>query len=515
MNSTTYSQLRLGFVTALAVAASACASLGDTLTPTLKEFDKARTSPTLPIVRNMTSFEGGLQCTAKMMSEQSTRLSLGVEDIVDKTQKSPAGTTEMFLSALSTISARNPDIRFVDLSADASRNTAVMIAKAGIKGPNVPENIPTFVVSGAISQFDDALVKTNKDLGVSVAGRIGGAGGGSKSSSVSEIGLDLKVLRTQDLALVGGANSRNKAAILQDGWGRDADVSIIKVGINYQTSLSRSDGKSVALRNLVDLAAIEVIGRLTKSPYWRCIGQPFEDPGVQKEIEAWFQSMSAQDKVLFFWQALRAMGVLGADAAFEAEDFKLAYGAYAEALGLPGLKSISLEMFLAHFKSDTAAVAEKTVALFQAARRKPIPLTLKLEPAAPANEPRITVTSAGDAFLYCFVQDEADRRVRGLYPNGAKRIGRVPGGRPIALGALAGRPGLEHPHRDATLACFTSRIDRTKDLPALFKPAPGSVIPNLTLEQIQAQLASGGLEPGVARLRLAGPGRNDATGRKS
>jgi hypothetical protein len=46
-------------------------------------------------------------------------------------------------------------------------------------------------------------------------------------------------------------------------------------------TLSKSEGQAQALRGLVELAVIELVGKLTQTPYWSCIGG---DPNANEEI---------------------------------------------------------------------------------------------------------------------------------------------------------------------------------------------------------------------------------------
>src|SRR5204863_5760954 len=129
--------------------------------------------------------------------------------------------------------------------------------------------------------------------------------GAARSSSINMVGLDLVVLRADDFSLVPGVSAHNIAAILQEGQGTDADVSYKKFGVNFMTSLSKSDGKAVALRNLVELCSIELMGKLNRVPYWRCLGVNSDHPDVLSQIDDWYDAMSTADKMLFFKQHFR------------------------------------------------------------------------------------------------------------------------------------------------------------------------------------------------------------------
>ena len=72
--------------------------------------------------------------------------------------------------------------------------------------------------------------------------------------------------------MLPGVTSRNSVVILKQGKGIDGDAAYHKFGINFSSALSKAEGNSQALRRLVELAVIELIGKLTKTPYWTCLG---------------------------------------------------------------------------------------------------------------------------------------------------------------------------------------------------------------------------------------------------
>src|SRR4051812_27045617 len=94
-------------VAAALAALTGCAGLTDTRTATVAGYDEVSKAPMLPIKRNVTSFSEGLRCMDDLFEQYGTSASLMVEDLNDKTQKSAAGTTEMFLAALSEMTRRS------------------------------------------------------------------------------------------------------------------------------------------------------------------------------------------------------------------------------------------------------------------------------------------------------------------------------------------------------------------------------------------------------------------------
>ena len=79
----------------------------DTRTPTVEGYDEVRVAPMLPINRTVTNFNEGLRCMDGQLATYGVGASLIVEDLNDRTQKVSAGTTDMFISAMSQMTRRS------------------------------------------------------------------------------------------------------------------------------------------------------------------------------------------------------------------------------------------------------------------------------------------------------------------------------------------------------------------------------------------------------------------------
>jgi hypothetical protein len=499
-------RIRALLVVGAAISISGCATLSDTRTPTVEGYEAVRKSPMLPVTRNVTSFTEGLRCMDGLLGQYGSRTSLIFEDINDKTQKSAAGVTDMLIGAISQMTRRSGAIRAVAYS-DDTKNLAGFMRLAGSKEAFQPENIPAYTIRGSVSQFDDNLAKKTSDAGVSLGpiSRSFIGGGGAKSTSINMVALDLAVLRAQDFSLVPGVSAHNMAAILQEGWGIDAEVTYKKLGVNFMTSLSKSDGKTVALRNLVELAAIELVGKLNKLPYWRCLGIAANHPEVISEIDDWFESLSTAEKMRFFIQQFRAMGILPAgEENVEPAEFKLAFKVYSEVIGFPDNKSISLKLFRAHFETDPDVAGPKAAALYAEGRKKFITLELSLQPTRSRDEAVIAIASNNPAFVYCFLQDEY-KNVLGVFPHGLKDPVPVPASRQILLRDLSGLAFVSHPKVDQSLVCFGTSVDRSQDLSALFATPAGTALQGgADINAIKAKLGAGLIQIADTRIRFVG-----------
>ncbi len=448
----------------LACALAACGSMGDTRSPALKTYAEARGATQLPPAANLTPFAGALQCSAGLVQRHGVRLTMLVEDIPDKTAKAAASASDMFLTAMSQMAQRSGmAIRTQTYGPDV-RGLIELTRLSGSRAPADPANLPDVVVRGAVTQYDDGIARNTVDAGGSIGplGKLLAGLGLARSTSVNLIATDLHVVDARSFALVPGASAHNVAAIVQEGQGTDAEVSYQgRFGANYGRSQARADGKTVAMRNLIELSAVELVGRQAKLPYWRCLGQPDDHPEVMREVDAWFDAMSTPEKLRFFRSQFAAMGMMARQGEVEPAIFRLAFRAYADALKVPG-DALSRELFRAHFRSDLSVVGPRALRAFEAKRR----LTPEVALAATA-----TTRSALDlqlslsvpGYVSCFHQAGEAKPFKPLAPSRGMQAGPIPAGLATPVRELVqAPPGRAAPAGDA-LVCVASGRDRRQE----------------------------------------------------
>jgi len=137
----------------------------------------------------------------------------------------------------------------------------------------------------------------NAGIGIPEAGF-----GFSTSSAGSVLGLDMSMVDTRDMSLVSGVTSRNSIIILNSGTGGDADGTIKKAGINFGLNFAKSEGQTQALRNLLELATVELFGKLLKLPYWSCLGIDAKHESITLEIDDWYFSLKTNNELVAYVQ---------------------------------------------------------------------------------------------------------------------------------------------------------------------------------------------------------------------
>jgi hypothetical protein len=459
-------RLTLPLCVCLAVAGIAGCATGNTRAPVVGAYQDLRRGPMLPVERTVTNFDEALRCMDGLLETYGAQASILVENIDDKTQKVPAGTTDMFITAMSQMTRRSRSIRTVAFGDDTKNLSSYMLQSNSLAAFQ-PELIPTYAVRGSITQFDDNLAKKTADAGATlgIASKNFLGFGASKSTSVNLIGLDLAALRTSDFSVVPGVNARNTAAILQEGKGFDGEAAVSKLGVNFMTSFSKSDGKSVAVRNLVELSAIELMGKLNKIPYWRCLGIDAKQTDVAAEIEDWHNGMGGAEKLAFYVRHLTTLGLIPDDGKpTDPARFKLAYQAYVEALGLEYSGQFSLDVLRAHFEADQAKAGELAATRMQGLAASQLGLVITLVARDGGEQVGFRIDPAQKTHLYCFLRDEAGAIAR-VYPNRWQRDAAVTPGAPLDLpppGTFRITPNAQAPQ---VLRCYTSPDSLATKLP--------------------------------------------------
>lgn len=392
------------------------------------------TKPEQAPTRTITGFTPALRCMDNLFLMYGVRdVAVISEDLNDNTKKVSAGTRDMLISAVSTMTKRSKAIRLIAYGADSS-NMVSFLKEAERK--NMFQLVPQYGIRGSITQLDENVARKTEGGGISFAG-IGV--GNASTASTTILGLDLTMMSTEDLSIVSGVTSSNSVAISRTGTGLEGEAGYKKFGINYQSNLSRSEGTAQALRNLVELSVVELFGKLTKTPYWVCLGADSQSETVKNEISDWYSGMYSDGEIVAYWQQqMRIRGVYSGEVNGQNDEALIdAITAYREAMGLEKSAVVDLGFFTAYLEANHYQVAPKArelLAVYQAERAPaapaapvaatapPAPLTLAIASLKGGNEfargerVALHVAPSRDAYVYCFMQDESHKIAR-FFPN--------------------------------------------------------------------------------------------------
>jgi hypothetical protein len=426
-------------VAALAIALAACGGA-----PRKPEYDikPAASGPKAAPQRNVTYFNDGLRCMDDMLFRYGVRdVSVMIEEMQDNSRRLGAGTRDMMVSAISDMTRRSRGIRLVTFGQD-NQNIVQLLSIA--QRLNDFKVVPQFDIRGSITQFDEAVEQRQNALGVSIP-LIGGRFASTTQASV--LGFDASVVSTSDLALVPGATSKNIVTVTRSDKGlSDGQAKISNGNLAFAFTVGRTEGVAQSLRNMVELATIELTGKLLRLPYWSCLNLEPSNPEIKREMEDWFFAMrGGAEATQFFQDQLRNRRFYDgpvdgkANAAYNA-----ALAAYRRAIGLKPEGEPDLELFNAFLlrpipkapaKPFTAEKSPDGTVAAAAAPKQEIKLSVTLgKTKYKKGEPiELTVSAPQPAYVYCFVQSPANGKIQRIFPNRFMRDPRVEANTPLVL----------------------------------------------------------------------------------
>jgi hypothetical protein len=492
-------------VTAMATAALTLVTACQT-TPQ-HAYDVAQ--PQTAAVRNIGNFNEALRCMDDMFLAQGKRdIYITTAGIPDATGLISAGTKEMFITAVSQMSEKSDAFRFVDYD-PTQTDVQVLSELVGLHDDFVA---PNYYVRGAITQLDSNVIQSSASAGVSIPFMDLAING---NQVVSVVSIDLNVGKLVTRQILPGISASNSIAVVQSGKGADVGGLIGKAGLSLSVSLDKSEGFHQAVRNLIELSTIEILGKLTKVPYWQCLSIDSTNPNYRTEARGWFDIMGQTERERFVSAALVRTGYLssggdGASAGFsdavsryQADndlvptgkiDFDLYYRMLANEARRPGPKTAAAAG-MATPVVGTAAPGVPVVAAVAPVGAPPDPLRLVLStPRGPRPQYRVgetmvlSVQPTQDAYIYCYYQD-ASGTVARIFPNRFQPDPLLHAGRQIEIppaGVKSFALRFDKPGTEA-VACLGADRELGLRLPDMLKAQDLEPLPVAGLDDVAAK----------------------------
>jgi hypothetical protein len=454
--------------------------------------------------RLTTGFSSGLRCMDSLMIFYGVKdMSVLVEDLVDTTKKVNAGMRDMLVSAVSDMTKRGEAVRLIPFGNDVG-NLAAYLDKAESKSAYAV--IPLYDIRGSISQLDETVAQKQ----VEGALNIGPVGGGfAKTATALVLGIDLSVISTADFSIIPGVTARNAVIIYKEGRGYDAELEYKKFGISWGMTVTKSEGQAQALRTLVELSMIELLGRLTKTPYWKCLNVDGNNEEVANEVADWFYALSNKGELMVYMQKqLRMRGYYAGpiDGASNPQ-FSAALVQSRTDLGHSAEPKLDLEYLSAFLDSYRKAQVPATAAKPEA--RSVLALAVGTASSARAFKRGelidLVVRPSRDAYVYCYLKDENEKITR-FYPNRFRDDPLVLAEAPLALPGkmpfqlMANDKGVRE-----TVACFATERDVLPELPGVVAGVDFESLPVSSLDQIRrsfARVAGDKLAEGILHVEV-------------
>lgn len=152
--------------------------------------------------------------------------------------------------------------------------------------------IPDVVVSGGITEFDRGLESRGSGTDVGAEGEIGGIPiplpskkvgfdySESNKTGVARITLDFNLLDFKTMAGIARMNTVNSMEVTKALSEKEFGITLFGPTFGRKGSIKRVQGRHNAVRLLVEVSMIQVVGKNLVLPYWRLIGDDTQSDEV-------------------------------------------------------------------------------------------------------------------------------------------------------------------------------------------------------------------------------------------
>lgn len=379
--------------------------------------------PHTPAAKTFTSFTPALRCMDDLMIAYGKRgIPLTTTGIDDFSGKTKTGTKEMLIRAVNEMSRKSGAFKFIDY--DAKLGGIGVLDRFDTEFDRSKKLVAFYYIRGAITQLDDNAVSSQ--AGGSVATPWGDLGLTS-DQIVSLITVDLNIGDAETRQILAYTGSSNTLAVVRNGLEGEAGGKIGgKAGFNINVSLDKAEGLGAAVRALIELGAIEVIGQFTQTPYWKCLQIEKTNPKMMESANDWFEAMPPKDLISFVQRKLMSDGLYNGPVDGQNNpETKDAVSRYQAAHNLIADGRVSFEVYYALLDDNTPLAGGNPALLPDSALQKTpvVSIPVKIlssqgaEPVYRKNDIlEASVKVGGKAFVYCYYQDYSGT-IAPLFPN--------------------------------------------------------------------------------------------------
>ena len=283
------------------IALMSCALATGCATMDASEVSQVAKPNSAPIA-SVTQFEQPLKCMDRAFADFGVSgVTIAVSAVPDYTGRVFVGSDIWLQTAITKMSQRSGAFVVTDYNPNQwapEQGLWTLSNKQGFY-------IPAYYVRGAISGFANNVAENTGQVAAGSALYNGGAGIGTAYSTVS---VDLTIGNLLQRTLISRAHAGNEIVLESKAKGAQVGGLLKKFGANLEINASRNDGVPQAVRALVELNAIEILGRLTGVPYWTCLGADSNDPQAMQIRRDIFSNMSNPERVVFVQRRLGRLG---------------------------------------------------------------------------------------------------------------------------------------------------------------------------------------------------------------
>lgn len=224
--------------------------------------------------RNHTNFYPALQCMDQLFLKSGrSSVLISANQIPDRTRSIYVDTRGMIITALNHMTRRSKAFVFVEQGL-VGRTSGDTLALEKDSQKNKRPPVPVLYINGAISQVDKAVRSTSVKADISDT-YVDDTGISSSNLSVSRshsvVSLDLHLVNFPSRVVVPGSAISNSLAVTSKGFSHGLAGRISQRTLGVSINLNRIESTGQAVRSLIELGLIEMLGNLTGVPFWECL----------------------------------------------------------------------------------------------------------------------------------------------------------------------------------------------------------------------------------------------------
>lgn len=228
----------------------------------------------------------------------SAPVKIMVKEIFDNTGTSvatsaeiPRDVTEMVKSTLNAIGG---NVMYIPYEPE------FMIQTAGTGYTDYGDKIlPQVVLTGGITEFDRGLVTKGDGLEIDAAmGKMYGLNFGDQSkASLSSVTLDFNMIDFKTFTGIPRIQAVNGIKLHKATRSDSIGFTVKSATFGARGEITKVQGRHAAVRLLVQLSMLQMIGRYEKLPYWRLVPGAVRDDVVIDQVLADYYAMSQAQQI--------------------------------------------------------------------------------------------------------------------------------------------------------------------------------------------------------------------------
>ncbi|NRB03597.1 MAG: peptidoglycan-binding protein [Rhodobacteraceae bacterium] len=297
------SQLRIVLALCLFLPVMACT---DRLTQLAPDIAQPKTRP----ARNFTSFDEALRCMDVLLGQtRRPTVKLSSTGIADHTRRINVAGDDMLINALVRMTRTSHAYVFLDQGLVSAQGLIDLLV---VQKKNTPR--PDYYVRGAISQLDSNVAVNDVDVDIDDLKNPTGPGVNSgaidNKDELSVVSVDLHLVGYPSRRVVHGASVSNSLVVHENGWGFGTSGIIALTGVDVSVKIDRIESTGQAVRNLIEVSLIELIGRHANVPYWQCLSGRHTNAKTNSDAERSFVDLSVGQRVRMAQEAMRKLNRL-------------------------------------------------------------------------------------------------------------------------------------------------------------------------------------------------------------